>query len=95
MAKKIYDVAVKTGTYTDHSGQEKGRWKSVGAVMKADDGNSFLMLDRTFSPAGVPDLSGRGGDSILLSLFEPKPQHQGQSTQKNESAQVDDDDVPF
>lgn len=73
-ARKLYDIAAKTGEYTAQSGEKKGRWQNVGAVMQADDGNKFIMLARWFSPAGVPDLSGKGGESILLSMFEPKQQ---------------------
>jgi len=71
MAKKLYDLAVKTGEYTVQ-GQTKGRYENVGAVMQSDDGGKFIMLKRVFNPAGVPDLSGRNSDSILLSMFPPK-----------------------
>lgn len=70
MPKKLYDLAVKTGEYQDGQGQTKGRWLNVGAVMQSDDGGAFLMLHKTFNPAGVPDLSGKGGDSVLISCFQ-------------------------
>lgn len=106
MAKKLYDLAVKTGTYTNKNGEEKGRWLNVGAVMLSDDGSKFIMLQRTFNPAGVPDLSGRGGESVLLSMFEPKDkdsQPQDQVSRGNNSAQPKssnnsddfDRDIPF
>lgn len=103
MAKKLYDLAVKTGTYTNKNGEEKGRWLNVGAVMLSDDGSKFIMLQRTFNPAGVPDLSGRGGGSVLLSMFEPKdkdnqPQDQvsrGNNTRPVKSMEDLDDDIPF
>lgn len=69
--KKLYDLAVKTGTY-NAGGQEKGRYENVGAVMQSDDGGKFLMLKRTFNIAGVPDLTGRNSDSVLVSMFPPK-----------------------
>lgn len=101
-ARKLYDLAVKTGEYTTQSGEKKGRWQNVGAVMQGDDGNKFIMLARWFSPAGVPDLSGKGGESILLSMFEPKQQDgssQG-STPRPSPAPAQrgaayDDDIPF
>lgn len=78
MAKKLYDLAVKTGEYQDRTtGQNKGRWQNVGAVMQGDDGGKFIMLAKWFNPAGVPDLSGRGGESILLSMFEPQQNNGG------------------
>jgi hypothetical protein len=58
--KKLKDLAVKVGTYTK-DGQEKGRYRTIGALMQDD---------RVFSPAGVP--SKEGSESILVSMFEPK-----------------------
>ena len=101
MPKKLYDLAVKTGSYTDREGNEKGRWENVGAVMQGDDGGKFIMLKRVFNPAGVPDLSGRGSDSILLSMFEPKERDSRQSPpprqQQGGNAMRDDldSDIPF
>lgn len=106
VATKLYDLAVKVGEYTDRSGQKKGRWQNVGAVMQGDDGNKFVMLARWFSPAGVPDLSGRGGESTLLSMFEPRDQaqqggHKAAPAQSGalpaERSQLSayDDDIPF
>lgn len=101
MAKKLYDLAVKTGTYTNKNGEEKGRWLNVGAVMLSDDGSKFIMLQRTFNPAGVPDLSGRGGESVLLSMFEPKDKDdngqvsRGNNTRPVKSMEDLDDDIPF
>ena len=106
MATKAYDLAVKTGEYTDRNGQTKGRWLNVGSVMKTDDGGQFIMLNKTFNPAGVPDLQNRGGDSVLLSMFEPKQydgggQQQAAPQQKqpeqNTPPPADDfdDDIPF
>ena len=72
MTTKIYDLCAKIGKYTGADGKEKGRWQNVGAVMQNDDGGKFIMLARWFNPAGVPDLTGKGGESILLSMFPPK-----------------------
>jgi hypothetical protein len=68
-SRKLYDLAVKTGEYTDNQGQQKGRWQNVGAVMTSDNGGQFVMLAKWFNPAGVAD--AKGGESILLSCFEP------------------------
>ena len=100
MAKKLYDLAVKTGEYTVQ-GQTKGRYENVGAVMQSDDGNKFIMLKRVFNPAGVPDLSGRNSDSVLLSMFPPKDSDSQQSAQVPAAksllpaAQKYDDTIPF
>lgn len=104
MAQKVYDLAVKTGTYQDREGNTKGRWLNVGAVMQGDDGSQFAMIQRTFNPAGVPDLSGKGGESVLVSMFEPKQRDGGgqqqapaqqTQTQQSQGTAEDDSDIPF
>lgn len=105
-SKKLYDLAVKTGEYQDRAtGQTKGRWQNVGAVMQSDDGSKFIMLAKWFSPAGVPDLSGKGGESILLSMFAPKqdgqapaapaPRAAAPAPRPAPAASMSDDDIPF
>jgi len=97
MATKIKDLAVKTGEYTDNQGNTKGRYENVGAIMKGDDGNSFMMLKRTFNPAGVPNPQSR--DSVLISMFDPKGQQQNQQQPKQDVPPMppglSDDEIPF
>lgn len=101
--KKLYDLAVKTGEYTNQQGEKKGRWQNVGAVMQGDDGGKFIMLSKWFNPAGVPDLNGKNAqsESILLSMFAPKDQQQQapapQAPRQAPPPQQhnDTDDIPF
>lgn len=75
MAKKLRDVVAKVGEYTDpQTGQLKGRWQNVGALMKGDDGGEFVILNRTFNPAGMPNPQNR--ESVILSCFKPDNQQQ-------------------
>ncbi len=76
MAQKLYDVTVKTGEYTNNQGETKGRYENIGSMMQGDNG-PFLILKRTFNPAGVPNPDNK--DSVICSCFEP--QHQGQGNQ--------------
>jgi len=69
MTRKTHDLCVKTGSYTDRDGNEKGRWMNIGALMQGDDG-PFVMLNACFNPAGIQREEGR--DSILVSCFEPQ-----------------------
>lgn len=103
--RKTYDLAVKVGEY-QKDGQTKAKYENIGAIMEKDDGGKFLMIKRTFNPAGVPDFSGKGGESILISMFEPKDsnaqgggQSQHQQAKQNgyqqQSAPIDDSDIPF
>jgi hypothetical protein len=98
MSKK-YDAAVKVGEYM-LDGEKKGRYLNVGAVMQGDNG-LYLILDRTFNPAGVPNPEGRS--NVIVSFFEPKEQaprgNARPAAQRPAPKQVEpdfqDDDIPF
>lgn len=74
MAQKLYDLVVKTGEYTNQSGETKSRYENVGSMMQGDNGQ-FMILKRTFNPAGVANPDNK--DSIIVSCFEPKDHQQG------------------
>lgn len=93
MTKKIYDLAVKTGEYTNRDGETKGRYQNVGAILETDEGGKFIMLAKWFNPAGVVDK--KGGESILLSMFKPKESEDGGSKAAPASKPISDDDIPF
>ena len=106
--KVKYDLAVKTGEYTDRDGNTKGRYENIGKVFQGTDG-FFMILKRTFSPAGVPNPEDR--DSVMVSMFEPRehgspqaPQggrHEGSAPQQGGSQPAPqgggafDDPIPF
>lgn len=104
-SKKIRDLVVKVGSYQDrNTGEEKARWENVGALMQNDEDKAlFIMLKRTFNPAGVPGQNAR--ESILISAFVPQGQRQqdgGNDQQPQGSAPAGgaphtdyDDDIPF
>lgn len=95
-AKKVYEAAVKVGSYTDRNGNEKAKWANVGSVLKFDDGGVCLLLDRHFNPAGIPDPTGNGG-AVRISFFPPKDQ-QGQEQPRRQAPQEPpafDEDLPF
>ena len=70
--KKLYDLAVKTGTY-EKDGETKNRYENVGSVMEKDDGGKFIFLNRTFNPAGVPNPDNRS--NVILSMFKNEPKN--------------------
>lgn len=98
MAQKLKDVVIKTGEY-QKNGETKGRWQNVGALMRSDDGNDFIILERWFNPAGLPNPDNRG--SVILSLFESRSQGENNRSQNGseraEGGQANDfdDDIPF
>lgn len=70
MTRKLYNVAVPTGQYTDKTGNTRANWETVGAMFQKDDGKKFITIKRTFNPAGV-NTDGNSA-SVILSLFEPR-----------------------
>ena len=84
MAKK-YDLVVKVGEY-ESGGETKGRFENVGVVMEGDKG-PYILLRRTFNPAGVKGQEDR--ESIMVGMYEPKAK---EAKAKNPDA---DDDVPY
>ena len=78
--EKIADLAIKTGTY-EKNGETKNRYENIGAVMKGDNGQ-FLILKRTFSPAGVPNPENR--DTCIVSIFKKKKEEDKPSEPQEE-----------
>lgn len=64
-ATKIGKVMVKTGEYQSQ-GTTKGRYAKVGMLMQGENG-FFLIMDRTFNPAGVPNPDN--SDTFFASVF--------------------------
>ena len=102
MSKKLYDLAVRNGSYTDrNTGEEKGRWLNVGAMIEGDKG-PYWLLNKTFNPAGVPDPEGK--ESVFISLFSSRDKQQNAGNARQAQAdlhsqsaggQLPDDDIPF
>ena len=96
-AKKLYDLAVKTGEYTNRDGDTKGRYENIGSILEMQDGGKMILLKRTFNPAGVPHKDG--SDQIIVSMFGPKEQGQssggGAPSGGGGGGSAGDDDIQF
>lgn len=104
--RKICDLAVKTGSYTDREGNTKNRYVNCGAIFEKDDGSKFITINRTFNPAGVPNPDNK--EMVVLSQFDlrEKGETQGKAPAPAPAAKppatksgtgFDDmaDDIPF
>jgi hypothetical protein len=96
-ARKVHDLAVVVGQY-QKDGQTKNRYQNIGVMMETDTGGRFILLDRSFNPAGVPYDAARG-NQIMVSLFDDKPAgaSSGAGQQRGPAADpaAADDDIPF
>ncbi|MFB6312081.1 MAG: hypothetical protein ABEH64_12980 [Salinirussus sp.] len=95
-ARKKYDAVIKTGTYTDAQGNEKGRYQNVGAVLVNDEDRPFLVLEPWFNPAGAANQNGQ----VFVSLFEPKSRQQSAQSSGQQGGGATggdefDSDIPF
>ncbi len=66
--KATHNLSVKTAKYINEKGEEKARWVRLGKILQKDDGSKFILIDRTFNPAGVPNEDSR--DTIIVSIFK-------------------------
>jgi hypothetical protein len=94
MAKALKDLAVKTGEY-QKNGETKGRWMNVGKLMASDDGGQFIILNRAFNPAGIPNPEDR--DTLLISMFDLKDYGSDRKdpAQQGPAKSELDDQIPF
>lgn len=91
---KKYDLCVKSGTYTDHSGSEKVNWENIGVMV--DDGSPYILLKPYMNLAGFPREEGR--NHLLVSVFDHIEQHGSRNTERTESnadAQTSEEPIPF
>jgi hypothetical protein len=96
MATRKYDLAVKTGSYTDRDGKPKNRYQNIGVIMQGDDGGHYALLDPLINLAAVPREAGK--DRVMVSMFQPNNDQQ-QAPRQQRQAQPhgldDDSSVPF
>jgi DNA-directed RNA polymerase specialized sigma54-like protein len=91
--KKLYDLSVRIGEY-QKDGETKGKYLNVGCIMEKDDGGRFILLNRTFNPAGVQNPENR--ESLIISMFKKKSEDEKpESVNMNSDNPFSDDEVPF
>lgn len=81
MAKKLYDLLVKTGTY-EKDGETKNNYLNIGVVLEGDKG-PYMLLSKTFNPAGVVDER----TSVMVGMFSK--QEKSQSAKETTVSQED------
>lgn len=103
MVKRLNDLVVKVGEYTNSKGEKKTQYHNVGAELQGDDGSTYLLIDRYFNPAGVPDFNGKGSARIAVWKFPPREQNNSASAPEptqsrsapSRGGDIRPDDIPF
>ncbi len=90
--KKIKNLSVALSKYTDRNGVEKTNWLNIGAIFQKDDGGKFMVINRTFNPAGVPNPENK--DSLIVGMFDIK-EDDNKPSESNHSEPADNDSIPF
>ena len=99
--KKVYDLSVKVSSYVDREGTTKNKYENVGSVMEKDDGGKFIIMNRTFNPAGCPNPENKS--SVIISMFEPREKTESKPETKKDNHGPDsfeenpfsDQNIPF
>ena len=52
MTKLLKKLCIANGKYVK-DGKEMTSWKQIGTILETDKGGKFMLLDKTFNPAGV------------------------------------------
>jgi len=103
MSKRL---SIKTGTYTDNQGAEKGEYTRLGVIMDGQNG-PYLILDPSVSLAGCLAkqnmMNHKAGkevrNSLMVSVFDDTQQNQQQAPQQQGQQQQAqngfDEDLPF
>ena len=73
--KKLYDLAVKAGSYSGKDGNERAIWLNIGAVWQGNDDTKFMLIKAWFNPAAIERKSG--SDSVNVAMFEPRDERNG------------------
>lgn len=89
--KKVFELAVKTGEYTK-DGETKNRYQNIGSIMENDNGQ-FMILDRTFNPAGIPNPENKS--SVLVSMFKADRDNGNKKPIGDSGNPFNDENVPF
>jgi hypothetical protein len=92
MAEKLYNLKVKNGTYMK-DGEEKQNYLAVGVVLKGDYG-PYMILDKTFNPAGIETDLGKTGISISMFKDEPRQAAPKITPPAAKAKEFVDDDLP-
>ena len=92
----LKNISVKTGSWTDKEGKERGRYVTIGHIHEGEHGH-YITLESQYNLAAFPR---KDGDMrVIANLYDPKPKEERQEAPKQPpKSPADDDfdsDIPF
>ena len=90
--KKLYDLAVRSGSYTSKDGSDKSTWLNIGSVWEGSNDSQFMLLRAAFNPAAIERKNG--SDCISVSIFPPKSNSDNRADNFDTDGQDCEDDNP-
>lgn len=97
----LKELTIATGKYTDASGTEKTRWRTIGHLHDGQKGQ-YITLDSLVNLAAIPRKDG--DDRVYVNMFDPKPKdgQRAPSPKRSEAPQghqggdgFGDESIPF
>jgi hypothetical protein len=90
-AHKTHDVSIQFGSYTDREGNTKSRSRTIGKLMRGDDGRAFIILHAEVLNTSLFALANpKRQDSVILNCWEEKKEPAAAAT-----GEVDENGIPF
>jgi hypothetical protein len=91
-ADKTHDVSIQVGSYTDRDGKTKSRSRTVGKLMRGEDGRMFIILHAEVLNTSLFALANpKRQDSVILNCWEERKE----TTQSAPTGEVDENGIPF
>lgn len=87
----LKNISVKTGSWTDKEGKERGRYVTIGHIHDGEHGQ-YITLESYMNLAAFPR---KAGDSrVIANLYDPKDDDKPAKKASRDSS-FSDDPIPF
>jgi hypothetical protein len=93
-SSKTHDISIKVGEYTRPDGTIGFRTRTIGKLMRNEDGKPYIIINADALSTQLFALARKKGeDTIFQNCWEPDKQ--GQQQQQRPPAAADDDEVTY
>jgi hypothetical protein len=95
-SSKTHDISIKVGEYTRADGTIGFRTRSIGKLMRNEQGNPYIIINADALSTQLFALARKKGeDTIFLNCWEPDKDNQQQQKPRPPAAADDEDGIPY